>query len=173
MLNNLNHVESSNQVLLKSFISLFSKACIFFGRSFTKFKVRPFFFTRIQSLEQILSSFNQFSPSLNIIPVYLVSVLSYCDDVEEISSVLKRFLCALPLCGTPSDCLEVTLTELCELGMQDLAVSCLWEAVVHQRPLVRAASATLFSLILGKCDEKLLSTKVTPAIVTLASDSDV
>lgn len=173
LLNNLNHVEITNRTLLKSFIVLFSKICIFFGKSFTKLKIRPFFSTHIQSLEQILSSFNQYSPSLNIIPVYLVSVLIYCDDFEEISSILKRFLCALPLCGTPLDCLEVSIKGLCEVGMQELVVSSLWEAVVHQRPLVRAASATLFSSILNMCSENILCSKITPAIVTLASDNDM
>lgn len=173
LLNNLNHVEITNRSLLKGFINLFSNICKFFGKNFTRLKIRPFFFGHIQSLEQILSSFNQYSPSLNVIPLYLVSVLSYCDDFEEISNILKRFLCALPLCGTPLDCLEVSIKDLCELGLQELVVSCLWEAVVHQRPLVRATSATLFSSIFSSCSENILCTKVTPAIVTLASDNDV
>lgn len=67
----------------------------------------------------------------------------------------------------------MTVRELCESGMHDVVVGCLWEAVVHQRPLVRSAAASLFSCILGLCSESLLVTKVTPAIVTLASDNDV
>lgn len=166
-------MEISNRTLLKSFISLFSNICILFGKNFIRYKVRPFFQSHVLCLEQILSSFNQYCPSLNIIPVYLVSVLSYCDETEEISNVLKRFICALPLCGIPLDCLEVTVKELCALKMHDVVVSCLWEAVVHQRPLVRSAAATLFSSIIGLCSENLLTSKVTPAIVTLASDNDV
>lgn len=160
-------------MLLKSFITLFANICILFGKNFTKHKIRPFFLSRVQCLEQILSSFNQYCPSLNVIPVYLVSVLSNCDEIDEISNILKRFLCALPLCGIPLDCLEVTVRGLCELMMHDVVVTCLWETVVHQRPLVRAAAATLFSSIIGLCNENLLITKVTPAIVTLASDNDV
>lgn len=127
----------------------------------------------MQNLEQILSNFNQYSPNLSIIPVYLVSVLSYCDDENELSNVLKRFICALPLYGTPLDCLEVAVNGLCRLNMQEVVVTCLWEGVMHQRPLVRAATAGLFSTIIGACSEALLSTRVAPALVTLANDSDV
>lgn len=56
--------------------------------------------------------------------------------------------------------------------MQELVVACLWEGVMHQRPLVRAAAAALFSTIVGSCGDGLLSTRVTPALVTLANDSD-
>lgn len=102
-----------------------------------------------------------------------MSVLSYCDDANELCNVLKRFICALPLCGTPLDCLEVTIKGLCSFGMQELVINCLWEGVVHQRPLVRAATANLFATVIGICSENLLVTKVTPALVTLANDTDV
>lgn len=127
----------------------------------------------MDGLEQILSNFSQFCPSLNIIPVYLVSVLCYCDDQEELSNALKKFLCALPLCGTPLDCLEVVVRKLCEADFQEITVASLWEGVVHQSPLVRAATANLFAAIICNCDKNLLNSKVTPALVTLASDGDV
>lgn len=172
LFNNLHHIDVSQQSLLQSFINLFSHICIVFGKSFSKYKIRPLLQTKIQNLEQVISSFNQFCPSLNIIPVYL-TVLSYSNDYEELSSVLKRFLCALPLCGSPLDCLEITVKRLCEAGLQETVVDCLWSGVVHQRPLVRAASASLFAGIVGVCGNDLLRTKVAGALVTLASDSDM
>jgi hypothetical protein len=172
LLNNLNHVDITHQALIQSFINLFSHICIFFGKNFTKHKIQKIFQMQINNLEQILSNFNQFSPSLNIIPVYLVSVLSYC-DLEELSSMLKKFLCILPLCGTPLDCLEIAVKGLCENKLQEIVVTSLWEGVVHQRPLVRSVTANLFSVIVSNCDKNLLNLKVTPAIVTLASDCDV
>lgn len=153
-------------------MNLLSRICIVFGRSFSKYKIRPILHNKIQNLEQVISSFNQFCPSLNIIPVYLI-VLTYCGDIEELSSVLTKFLCALPLCGSPLDCLEVTVRRLCESGLQETVVDCLWSGVVHQRPLVKAAAATLFSGIIGMCNNELLKSKVTGALVTLASDNDV
>lgn len=171
MLNSLNHIDITYQSIIQNFINLFSHICIFFGENFTKYKVQPLFQVQINNLEQIFSNFNQYSPSLNIIPVYLVSILSYCDQ-EELSVILKKFLCILPLCGTPLDCLEISVKGLCESGLQMIVVSSLWEGVVHQSPLVRAVTADLFSVIVGYCDKNILSLKVTPALVTLASDND-
>ncbi|KRT83820.1 hypothetical protein AMK59_3189, partial [Oryctes borbonicus] len=172
LLNNLSHVETTSHVQMQHFIDLFSHLCVVFGKHFTKHKIAPIFKVHIENLEQILSNFNQYCPSLNVIPVYLVSVLSNCDN-GDIGTILKKFLCALPLCGTPLDCLEMTVKGLCHKGLQEIVVVSLWEAVVHQRPLVRAASAGLFSSIIKLCNEVLLSTKITAAIVTLANDSDI
>nr|CAI5819958.1 unnamed protein product [Callosobruchus analis] len=172
LFNNLHHIEITQQSLLQSFINLFSHICIVFGTNFTKFKIRPLVQNKIQSLEQVISSFNQFCPSLNTIPVYF-TVLTYCGDHEELFTTLKKFLCALPLCGSPFDCLEITIRRLCEAGMQDVVVECLWSGIVHQRPLVRSATASLFSGVIGICSEDILKTKVTAALVTLASDNDI
>lgn len=109
-----------------------------------------------------------------MIPVYLISVLRYSGDEEELSSMLKRFVCALPLCGTPLDCLDVTVRGLCENSdLQETVVNALWEGVVHQRPLVRSATAGLFSTIVGCSPEVLLCSRIAPALVTLASDPDM
>ncbi|KAJ8973751.1 hypothetical protein NQ317_018338 [Molorchus minor] len=172
LFNSLHHIEITQQSLLQSFINLFSHICIAFGCNFTKYKIRPLLQNKIKNLEQIISSFNQFCPSLNIIPVYL-TVLTYSEDFEELANILKKFLCALPLCGSPLDCLEITVRRLCESGLQEIVVDCLWSGVVHQRPLIRAAAASLFSGIIGMCNNELLKSKVTGALITLASDNDI
>lgn len=158
---------------MQGFFDLFSHVCIIFGKNFTLHKIKPIFQRGMHNLEEVLPSFNQYCPSLNVVPVYLVSVLSYCDRDSELERTLKRFLYALPLCGITQSCLEVTVTGLCRRGLDELVVTCLWDAVVHQRPLIRAASAGLFLAVLKMCGENLLCTKVAPALVTLANDSDV
>lgn len=172
LFNNLHHIELTQQSILEGFMNLFSHICVVFGKGFTKYKIRPILHKKIQNLEQVISSFNQFCPSLNIIPIYLTA-LQFTEDYDEISSVLKKFLCALPLCGTPLDCLELTVRKLCDYGLQEIVVDCLWSGVVHQRPLVKSASASLFCSIISSCSEELLKSKVTGAIVTLASDNDI
>ncbi|KAG5900415.1 hypothetical protein JTB14_029302 [Gonioctena quinquepunctata] len=172
LFNNLHYIETSQQQLLQSFINFFSHLCIIFGSSFSRYKIRPLLYNKIQNLEQVMSSFNQFNPSLNIIPVYL-TILSYSGEYEELTNILKNFICALPLCGSPLDCLEITVRRLCEAGIQEAVIDCLWTGVAHQRPLVRAASATLISGIIGICSRELLRTKVAAALVTLATDNDV
>lgn len=174
LLNTLNHIDITRHALLKSVIQLFSQTCIVFGKNFTSVKIKPIFQSHIQNLEQMILNFNEYTPNFILIPVYLISVLSYCEHYDELSSMLKRFVCALPLCGTPLDCLEVTVKGLCELShLQEIVVNALWEGVVHQRPLVRSATAGLFATIVGVTHDTLLCTKITPALVTLASDPDM
>ncbi|KAK5642547.1 hypothetical protein RI129_008714 [Pyrocoelia pectoralis] len=172
LLNNLNHIDLAQYSLMQSVINLQKHICHLFGRNFARTRIYPLYNTHIQNLEQIISSFNQYSPNLSIIPVYLISILSFCDH-EELTNSFKRFICALPLCGTPLDCLEITVKGLCDVGMQEAVVICLWDGVVHQRPLVRAAVAALFGTIIKHCNDSLLASKITPALVTLANDSDV
>lgn len=93
---------------------------------------------------------------------------------EELCAQLKRFLCALPVCGTPLDCLDMSVHSLCkEPDHQDAVLTALWEGVVHQRPVVRSAAASLFVATVGSLSESLVATRVTPALVTLASDPDL
>ncbi|XP_050316414.1 RAB11-binding protein RELCH homolog [Anthonomus grandis grandis] len=172
LLNNLHHIELAQQTLLEGFLNLFKHICIVFGHGFIKYKLRPILHKKIQNLEQLISSFNQFCPSLNVVPIY-ITLLTYMKDYDEISTVLRKFLCALPLCGSPLDCLDITVRKLCEEGLQGIVVDCLWSGVVHQRPLVKSASANLFCAIISNCGEELLKSKVVGAIVTLANDSDI
>lgn len=176
MLNTLNHIDITRHALLKSIIQLFSNICIIFGKNFTSIKIKSIFQSHIQNLEQMLLNFNQYqyTPNFILIPVYLISILSYCEHIEELSNMLKRFVCALPLCGTPLDCLEVTVKGLCENSkLQELVVNALWDGVVHQRPLVRSSTAGLFATIIGITTDTLLCTRIAPALVTLASDPDM
>jgi hypothetical protein len=93
---------------------------------------------------------------------------------EELCAQLKRFLCALPVCGTPLDCLDMSVHSLCkEPDHQDAVLTALWEGVVHLRPVVRSAAASLFVATVGSLSEALVATRVTPALVTLASDPDL
>lgn len=174
LLNTLNHIDITRHALLKSIIQLFTHICIIFGKNFTTKKIKPIFQSQILNLEQMLLNFNQYTPNFILIPVYLISVLSYCEQIEELSNMLKRFVCALPLCGTPLDCLEITVKGLCEnAGLQETVVNALWDGVVHQRPLVRSATAGLFATIIGTTSDTLLCTRIAPALVTLASDPDM
>lgn len=93
---------------------------------------------------------------------------------EELCTQLKRFLCALAVCGTTLDCLDMSVCSLCkEPDHQDAVLTALWEGVVHPRPVVRSAAASLFVATVGSLSEAVVATRVTPALVTLASDPDL
>jgi hypothetical protein len=101
-------------------------------------------------------------------------LLQDTDASEELCAQLKRFLCALPVCGTPLDCLDMSVRCLCkEPVYQNAVLTALWEGVVHPRPVVRSAAASLFVATVDSLPEALVATRVAPALVTLASDPDL
>jgi hypothetical protein len=93
---------------------------------------------------------------------------------EELCAQLKRFLCALPVCGAPLDSLDMSIHSLCkEPAHQDAVLTALWDGVVHPRPVVRSAAASLFVATVGSLSEALVAARVAPALVTLSSDPDL
>lgn len=135
-----------------------------------------------------------------IIPLYLVGVLStFPEELQEMSNTLRRFICALPLCGVSLTPLKVTVEILCQFQpWQILILDAIWEGkkkrysrvnsrsevliltvdeyfvigVVHQRLLVRCGSASLLQQVIHHTPEILINTKIMPALVTLASDPE-
>lgn len=172
LINNFEFINYNEQQIIEQLIDLFTHMCKIFGKNFIKNRLYPIFSSYIQSIETILSNFNQYTPNLTILPIYIISILISCDYFKEAFSVLKRFLFALPICGIPLDCLDITIKGLCKLNFQEEIVTILWEGVMHSRPLVRAATANLFSVVMEFCSEEVISAKVMPAVVTLGSDSD-
>nr|CAD7570487.1 unnamed protein product [Timema californicum] len=141
-------------------------------------KVKPVFAERLQILEKSLTdSRSSIWPSLTIIPVYLVGILAARRDQEftdELEGLLKRFVCALPVCGAPIHTLEVTIRCLCEnTALHETVLAALWEGVVHPRAPVRSSAAILFVSVIGHVSEVLVASRIAPALVTLASDPDI
>jgi hypothetical protein len=100
--------------------------------------------------------------------------LQDAEGSKELCAQLKGFLFALPVCGTPLDCLEMSVYSLCKEPVHQKAVlTALWEGVVHSRPVVRSAAASLFVATVGSLPEAVVATRVTPALVTLATDPDL
>ncbi|KAJ8898189.1 hypothetical protein PR048_003549, partial [Dryococelus australis] len=177
LLDVLKLVQVNNELVVSTFIKLFRHLCAGFGKTFLKNRLKPLFIYRLQEMEKALSESRNSWPSLTIIPVYIVGILAVRRDVEaceELEGLLKRFMFALPVCGAPIDCLEVTVRNLCEITtLHDITLSALWDAVVHPRATVRSAAATLFVSTVGNIPEVLVSSRVAPALVTLASDPDI
>ncbi|XP_069701255.1 RAB11-binding protein RELCH homolog [Periplaneta americana] len=178
LLDILKGVELYQELIVSSFVKLFRTLCCGFGNSFTRQKIQPLFAERLQNLEKSLMDVGQGSgwPSLSLVPVYLIGVVASIQDQEaseELCAQLKHFLCALPVCGAPLDSLDMSMRSLCKESFhQEPVLSALWEGVVHPRPLVRSAAAYLFVAAVGSIPEALVSTRVAPALVTLASDPD-
>ncbi|KAK7793564.1 hypothetical protein R5R35_000400 [Gryllus longicercus] len=172
-------IEVFHEAVVTALIKFFQEFCLCFGKTFIKQKVKPLFVQRVQHLESAITAMGRGNscPPLTLIPVYVVGVLASMEvpgAVEELGMVLKRFLCGLAVCGTPLDALDVSVRCLCEEpSLQDTVVSMLWEGVVHPRAVVRVAAASLFVTVVGSIADSLLTTRVAPALVTLASDPDI
>ena len=53
-----------------------------------------------------------------------------------------------------------------------MLLSTLWDGIVHMSLYVRCNTAKLFEILVKDCDENLLSTRILPALITLANDLD-
>ncbi len=53
-----------------------------------------------------------------------------------------------------------------------MLLSTLWDGIVHNSLYVRCNTAKLFEILVKDCDEYLLSTRILPALITLANDLD-
>ncbi|KAK3924172.1 RAB11-binding protein RELCH [Frankliniella fusca] len=188
----LSNIPVSQEELLGSFVSFFRYLCSGFGSSFVCNQIKPNFAIKLQEIEQTLvevAGSNQRSawPSLSILVVYLAGVLvsgESVSDTEELRNTLRRFLMALPLCSpnasnkfgsVPIDGLQAAISALCgskKENVHEAVIATLWEGVVSQRALVRCSTATLFAAVIGLVSETIISSRVAPALVTLASDPD-
>jgi hypothetical protein len=53
-----------------------------------------------------------------------------------------------------------------------MLLSTLWDGIVHTSLYVRCNTAKLFEILVNDCEEYLLSTRILPALITLANDTD-
>ena len=167
-------VDIVQETILHALLTYINSLCLGFGRYITQTRIQPIFVSEVAELEQQLTilSADKRHMSLTLIPTYLI-LLSTLNGTE-VSKSLKQFLVALSMSGTSITSLQIAVIMLCaEEQMQEYVLSGLWDGVVHQRPIVRCATATLFGSVIGHVSDRLASAKVVPAIVTLVSDPDI
>ncbi|XP_050533582.1 RAB11-binding protein RELCH-like isoform X2 [Daktulosphaira vitifoliae] len=171
-------VSISNKKLLQSLKFLFQSFCCGFGSKFTLSRVKPLFTKKIQELEKLFANVNESLPSLSIIFLYLYTVLAPIQSEEtELESLLKKYVCMLPLCGVPIDVLHTTVFELASnhSHLHNIILSSLWEGVISQKESVRLAVTKLLSSIIPCLSDINITNRVVPALITLSNDcnSDV
>ncbi|XP_012259710.2 RAB11-binding protein RELCH homolog [Athalia rosae] len=168
------YLNVTQESILNSFITYIHSMCCGFGRHVTILKIQPIFAIELSELEEqlIKLSPDQGTLNLTLIPVYL-TLLSTLDPIEVTKS-LNQFIVAFAISGINSQILQMTVIRLCNQNhMQKHVLNALWEGVVHQRSTVRCATAALFSALISLISDHLANTKVAPALVTLASDSNI
>jgi len=116
--------------------------------------------------------------------VYATGVLAaFASDGKSLSTFLSDFLHSVASgsqqvhLGSATS-LRMTFAELSVVpAHQDLLLRLLWEAVVHFSAPVRCTAARMFDAIVpgivGDGEVHLVSTRVVPALVTLANDAEM
>ncbi|XP_031826270.1 RAB11-binding protein RELCH homolog isoform X2 [Nomia melanderi] len=167
-------IEVGHETILHALLTYVHSLCLGFGRYITQTRIQPIFASEVSELEQQLTALSpdKKNTSLTIMPMYLI-LLSTLDGAE-VARWLKEFLFTLSINGISITCLQVAVIMLCtDEHMQEYILSGLWDGVVHQRPVVRCATATLFGCVIAHVSDRLASAKVVPAVITLVSDPDI
>lgn len=99
-----------------------------------------------------------------------VSVLYLCGDVKLQEHILSALWDGEFRSIVSENYYAITIYCL-QLWFLDL--NCYLTGVVHQRSNVKCMTAALFDCLVSKMNEKLLTTRIVPAIVTLANDMDL
>lgn len=161
---------------VQQLISLFRSLCITLGKPYSDKKIKPFCMQRLNVLsldeekrESLLSS-----ASLPVLAAGVLGCFDSEDDMSELTSLLRNSVIAL---AEASASLEGPIIMYQELSTSsrylEVLIGVLWEIVVHSSSLVRCCAAPLFTVLMKGVDLDLISRKVLPALVTLASDSQM
>uniref|UniRef100_A0A023EYQ8 Protein phosphatase 2a regulatory subunit a n=1 Tax=Triatoma infestans TaxID=30076 RepID=A0A023EYQ8_TRIIF len=171
----IDKVDPKKEELIMSFVKFFSSFTAGFGTIFTTQHVKSIFLDRLEILEKALLKMDKTWPPLSIIPVYILGVLAplQCCE-EELGQCVGRLVIMLGLCSAPLQTLHITVKKLATISrLSNTLLSALWQGVVHQRGAVRCTTAELLMDTVPHCSEQIISNRIIPALVTLASDPDV
>ncbi|XP_043287266.1 RAB11-binding protein RELCH homolog isoform X2 [Venturia canescens] len=167
-------IDVNQEPILNALLSYVESLCVAFGQYISRSKIQKNFETEINALEKQLINLTSEQPSngLALIPAYL-TILSTL-NLTELSKILKQFVIVLSMSSGNVTCLRIAVSRLSkENQVAEHILGALWDGVVHQRSSVRCTTAELFSSAISVVNDKLATSRIAPAIVTLASDPDI
>ncbi|KAJ8683790.1 hypothetical protein QAD02_019582 [Eretmocerus hayati] len=166
-------VNPAQENVVVELLSYLQSLCLGFGKYISQSKILPVFKSRVDHVESVLQGKTDDQTQINLlfIPAYLAIVSAV--DCNEFTNILKYFFVELALCRVDLSCLQIAIVKFCgQDRLQEYVLSALWDGVVHQEPCVKCATASLFDAIVSKISDKLIDTRIAPAVVTLANDND-
>nr|CAB3258802.1 lisH domain and HEAT repeat-containing protein KIAA1468 [Phallusia mammillata] len=111
-----------------------------------------------------------------VLPVYVATISSLnSESVPTLNEFLLQSIVSLSKSELSMTAMLSTLTSLRSNPQHhDAIVQVLWSGVMHESPLVRAASAQL-SIVMTTADVKahVLSSRILPALITLSTDETI
>ncbi|KAH0560681.1 RAB11-binding protein RELCH homolog [Cotesia glomerata] len=165
-------IDVTQENVLNNLLMYIHSLCNGLGRQIVELRIKKFFEDELMACEQKLMSSDRSPISMSFIPAYLI-ILSTL-DLQEVTKILKHFIVTFSINGFEVDSLAIAVKLLCKQpDVVEEVVSALWDGVVHQKNVVRCVTSKLFGNIIATVDEKLVISRVAPAIVTLASDGDI
>lgn len=172
-------VDISQEQVLNAFLLYLQSFTNGIGNQVLQTKIKRIFEFQVMELEKQLTdqtsnNINQTTISLALIPAYLL-ILSTLDDTQFVNT-LKHFVIIYSINSINIDSLVLPIRLLCSqscANLIDQILNAMWNGVVHQKAIVRSTTAQLFGKIVGNIDEQLVTSRIAPAIITLANDSDI
>ncbi|XP_011301250.1 lisH domain and HEAT repeat-containing protein KIAA1468-like [Fopius arisanus] len=161
------------ECVLNSLMGYFQGLCEGFGRYVTQYRIKKMFEKEVKDMEDwIISLGGDQAENLTLIPVYLTIVSTL--DTSDLSKSIKKFVVLCAMSGTDITTLIIGIKRLCtQSKFVEVVLTALWDGVVHERACVRRDTAEIFAEIISAVGDRLVAARIAPAIVTLASDSDL
>ncbi|XP_066971984.1 RAB11-binding protein RELCH homolog isoform X1 [Macrobrachium rosenbergii] len=173
-------LDASAELVIQSFIKLFTKLNMCLGPHVVVSSIAPIFLKHLSVEDDNLELVREGKTGLtgSLVVVYTVAILaSSCGGAErqaELEGFLARQISILALCRARLDSLYVTVSNLLLTPRnQESVLGALWSCVVHESSMVRKCSAGLWAVVVTGVEDAALGTRVVPALVTLATDPDI
>ncbi|ESO04089.1 hypothetical protein HELRODRAFT_173166 [Helobdella robusta] len=179
---------------LHSMVSFFRQLTQMFGANFSYVtlvkKFEKYFVIPLDEIHLDKSLANSQSPlNKSLVPIYLAGIYpalkNSCAELPDFNQKLQDLMVALSVHQSSLASLQSTFEELCSqlhshdvlelTNYHNILIKLLWEVgVLNVNVLVRVSTAKLFECFITSCSlsETMLSSKVIPALVTLASDAN-
>ncbi|KAK0082778.1 hypothetical protein PV325_009838 [Microctonus aethiopoides] len=176
MIEMLKYITTSQEVILNCLLTYIESLCVGLGHYVTIFSIKKIIEVEIIKLEKKLMSSlhdrNELNNHLTLIPAYIL--IQSIVNIEELSNSLKHFIVMISNSGLDTTCLIIGIRILLkQREIIEQIITDLWDGVVHQSASVRSTTATIFGNIIENIPEQMVTARVAPAIITLASDSDI
>ncbi|ELT88849.1 hypothetical protein CAPTEDRAFT_220556 [Capitella teleta] len=111
------------------------------------------------------------------VPIYAAGVLGAFneeDDLRVLTTFLQDLLGTLSLCQAPLSSLKAACSQLSlDAKFHELLLGVMWDGVVHTSASIRGTAARMFEMLIQSISESLVSNRIVPALVTLASDPEI
>ncbi|XP_062500867.1 RAB11-binding protein RELCH homolog isoform X2 [Corticium candelabrum] len=168
-------VELTMEGTVHSFRVYLNTICQMFGLAFSRSKIRTFFEDLLKVSDENAVADGSTRLTTALVPVYVSGVLAaFKEDRDDLVQYLQSTLVVLAQHYAPIDSLKATVLEMSSDPVyHEVLIGVVWQVLVNSAFQVRCCAASLLEYLIKGVDADLISKKVAPALVTLASDPEM